>query len=104
MRELENAIERVVVLGSSELILPEDLPETIVKTTATAAAATSRYHEVVRTAKRELILNAMESAGNNYAEAARAWRSLQLFAQTDSESESERSVEEVILRSPLSYD
>src|SRR5271170_2456175 len=29
VRELENAIERAVVLGSSEAILPEDLPEHI---------------------------------------------------------------------------
>jgi Nif-specific regulatory protein len=28
VRELENAIERAVVLGSSDMILPEDLPET----------------------------------------------------------------------------
>ena len=30
VRELENAIERACVLGSSEQIQPEDLPETLI--------------------------------------------------------------------------
>ena len=29
VRELENAIERAVVLGSTDRVLPEDLPETV---------------------------------------------------------------------------
>ena len=29
VRELENAIERAVVLGTSDVILPEDLPEAL---------------------------------------------------------------------------
>ena len=32
VRELENAIERAVVLGSTELMLPEDLPEAVLET------------------------------------------------------------------------
>ncbi len=32
IRELENAIERSVVLGSTDVILPEDLPETLTET------------------------------------------------------------------------
>ena len=31
IRELENAIERAVVLGQSDMVLPEDLPETILE-------------------------------------------------------------------------
>src|SRR5207253_402136 len=31
VRELENAIERATVLGTTDLILPEDLPEAIVE-------------------------------------------------------------------------
>src|SRR5207253_4817365 len=34
VRELENAIERAVVLGSTELILPEDLPDSILEETS----------------------------------------------------------------------
>ena len=34
IRELENAMERAVVVGSSEWILPEDLPETVLETGA----------------------------------------------------------------------
>ncbi len=31
VRELENAIERAVVLGTTERILPEDLPESVLE-------------------------------------------------------------------------
>ena len=31
VRELENAIERAVVLGTTELIMPEDLPEALLE-------------------------------------------------------------------------
>ncbi len=34
VRELENAIERALVMGTSEMILPEDLPESLLEQTA----------------------------------------------------------------------
>ncbi len=74
VRELENAVERAVVLGSTEFILPEDLPETVLEaesTTGTPHAQTTRYHEAIKDAKKELILKAVESAGGSYTEAAR---------------------------------
>ena len=40
VRELENAIERAVVLGSTDLIVPDDLPEALIEAgPATAAGA-----------------------------------------------------------------
>src|SRR3989441_3832613 len=36
VRELENAIERAVVLGSTEMILPEDLPDSVLEETTLA--------------------------------------------------------------------
>lgn len=69
VRELENAMERAVVLGSSEFILPEDLPESLLESTATGDL--SKYHDGVREVKKQLILNAVENAGGNFTEAAR---------------------------------
>ena len=71
VRELENAIERAVVLGTTERILPEDLPEAVVETGVTAATGT-RYHEAVAQTKKEIILDAVEQARGNYTVAAKA--------------------------------
>lgn len=70
VRELENAIERAVVLGSTELILPEDLPEAIVEETAAEGEPVTALHEGLRQAKKVLIERAIEQAGGNYTEAA----------------------------------
>jgi Nif-specific regulatory protein len=72
VRELENAIERAVVLGTTDLILPEDLPETLLER-ETAAPAQSRigYHEAVVQTKKQIILRAIEEAKGNYTEAAK---------------------------------
>jgi Nif-specific regulatory protein len=71
VRELENAIERAVVLGSGDLILPEDLPETILDPTPPEAEATGRLHGSLREEKRRIILQAVRDAGGNQTEAAR---------------------------------
>ncbi len=71
VRELENAIERAVVLGSSDLILPEDLPETILERAAPAGAPAEAFHDAVRESKKQLIIGAVEQAMGNYTEAAR---------------------------------
>src|ERR1051325_5839166 len=66
VRELENAIERAVVLGTTDLILAEDLPEALLEREVTAA-----YHNAVAQTKRQIILNAMDQAAGNFAEAAK---------------------------------
>jgi Nif-specific regulatory protein len=74
VRELENAIERAVVLGSSDLILPEDLPEVVLEKAggpSAAVPAVSAFHDTVREAKKNVIIAAVEQAGGNYTEAAR---------------------------------
>jgi Nif-specific regulatory protein len=71
VRELENAIERAVVLGTTELILPEDLPEALLENEATPAAATTSYHDAVAQTKKKIILNAMEKSKGSYTEAAK---------------------------------
>jgi DNA-binding NtrC family response regulator len=71
VRELENAIERAVVLGSSDLILPEDLPEAVLEKAESVGASMTAFHDSLREAKKQLILNAFEQAQGSYTEAAR---------------------------------
>jgi len=70
VRELENAIERAVVLGNSELILPEDLPESILETES-AEVPVMEYQKAVNEMKKNLIVKTLEKADGNYTEAAR---------------------------------
>ncbi len=71
VRELENAIERAVVLGTGELILPEDLPEALLEVGSPVEVPVTKYHEAITKAKKQLILKAVEQAGGNYTEAAK---------------------------------
>jgi Nif-specific regulatory protein len=72
VRELENAIERAVVLGSTEEILPEDLPESIVEAAVTPMASEhDGYHAAVRETKKRVIVDAFRKGGRSYTEAAR---------------------------------
>jgi Nif-specific regulatory protein len=70
VRQLENAIERAVVLGVTELIVPEDLPETILES-ENATEPPSGYHETIRAAKRQLITKTLQQTSGNYTEAAK---------------------------------
>jgi Nif-specific regulatory protein len=70
VRELENAIERAVVLGSTELILPEDLPDSILEETASSGEPLTALHDGIREAKKRIIEQAIEQANGNYTEAA----------------------------------
>jgi transcriptional regulator with GAF, ATPase, and Fis domain len=72
VRELENAIERAVVLGSSEVIETDDLPEHILESANSVKVPIAKYYEAVKQAKRELVLNALHQAKGNYTEAANA--------------------------------
>jgi transcriptional regulator with GAF, ATPase, and Fis domain len=71
VRELENAIERAVVLGTTDLILLEDLPEAILETETRTMAAPTKYHEAVAETKKQLILQAMDQTKGNYTDAAK---------------------------------
>jgi Nif-specific regulatory protein len=71
IRELENAIERAVVLGSTELILPADLPEALTNSDAATGPADATYHDAVKEARRMVVLRAIEQAGGSHNEAAR---------------------------------
>jgi len=70
VRELENAIERALVLGSSDMILLEDLPESVVEQNSPAETHEGKYHAQVKHLKKQLILDAVEQTGGNYVDAA----------------------------------
>ncbi len=72
VRELENAIERAAVLGSGERILPEDLPEVLLEAPAPKATQEAGFHEAVRQAKRQILIEAIEQTGGSQTGAARA--------------------------------
>jgi transcriptional regulator with GAF, ATPase, and Fis domain len=69
VRELENAMERAVVLGVSELVLPEDLPESLLESSPRDSSA--KYHMSVGQAKREAILDAYMQGNGDYKQAAK---------------------------------
>jgi DNA-binding NtrC family response regulator len=60
------------VLGSSELILPEDLPESVVEGMASEEGPVTALHDGIRRAKQAMIELAIEQAGGNYTEAAKS--------------------------------
>jgi Nif-specific regulatory protein len=71
VRELENAIEHAIVLGTSDEIRPEDLPEELVERQAAKPEGT-RYHAAISELKKSLIRDALSAAKGNYTEAAKA--------------------------------
>ena len=77
VRELENAIERAVVLGSTDLIVPDDLPEAVIESGPTTAAGVvagpggTPFHDAIRQAKKELIVKAFAAARGSYSATAR---------------------------------
>jgi transcriptional regulator with GAF, ATPase, and Fis domain len=71
IRELENAMERAVVIGTSDFILPEDFPETLLESSPACSSSPANYHSAIINLKKQLILNAFEQAGGNITETAK---------------------------------
>ena len=70
VRELENAIEHAIVLGLTEEILPEDLPNGILEEQS-AELAGARYHDILNQSKKDMILNTLRETKGSYPDAAR---------------------------------
>ncbi len=68
VRQLENVIERAVVLGTDNLIHREDLPEEVVEGTS---APVTRYQDLLTQTKKKLVQEALQQADGNQTEAAR---------------------------------
>jgi transcriptional regulator with GAF, ATPase, and Fis domain len=71
IRELENALERAVVIGSSDKILAEDLPETLLESGKSGGNAPAKYHQAIRNLKKQMILTALDQSTGNITEAAK---------------------------------
>jgi transcriptional regulator with GAF, ATPase, and Fis domain len=70
VRELENAIEHAIVLGLTEEILPEDLPNGLIEEQSVVLSG-ARYHDVLNETKKELIRSSLRDAKRSIPEAAR---------------------------------
>jgi transcriptional regulator with GAF, ATPase, and Fis domain len=70
IRELENAMERAVVVGSSDRILAEDLPESILETARIKSSLPAKYHDAIRQLKKQLIVKALDQSGGSVTGAA----------------------------------
>jgi len=55
VRELENAVEHAIVLGSTDTVLAEDLPESVLEAMPSAGAPASQFHAAVRETKKQVI-------------------------------------------------
>jgi Nif-specific regulatory protein len=71
IRELENALERAVVIGISDRIQAEDLPDTVFESAKSEPAAPAKYHDAIRNLKKQLILGALDQSSGNITEAAK---------------------------------
>jgi DNA-binding NtrC family response regulator len=69
VRELENAIEHAIVMGLTDEILPEDLPDALLEEQSSGLAA--RYPDTLNQTKKQLVLSALDEANGSPAEAAR---------------------------------
>ena len=67
VRELGNVIERAVVLGQSDLILPEDLPDEVL---GDGGEAPGDFHAALLSYKKSLVLDAYRRAAGDYQGAA----------------------------------
>jgi len=70
VRELENAIEHAIVMGLTDEILPEDLPNALLEEQSSGLAA-ARYHNTLNQTKKQLVLTALDEANGSPVEAAR---------------------------------
>ncbi len=71
VRELQNAIERAIVLGFSDTIQIEDMPYEIIEKSVFEKISNLDLHALVKEAKSKIILSAVKDANKNYSEAAR---------------------------------
>jgi Nif-specific regulatory protein len=69
VRELENAIERAVVLGESDVLLPEDLPETVLES-ASFPEVPGALQSSVTESKRQSIMEAWRQSNGDHNQAA----------------------------------
>jgi len=72
VRELENAVERALVLGSADVILPDDLPDAVLEAGSQSCALKTQYQSAINDFKKQLVRQALLRARGSYLEAAKA--------------------------------
>ena len=70
IRELENLVERMVVLRKSDTLTAEDLPQEFVNGTISAAPVDGNSHQTLREAEKQMILNALRECDGNKSKTA----------------------------------
>jgi transcriptional regulator with PAS, ATPase and Fis domain len=70
VRKLENAIEHAIVMGLTDEILLEDLPNALLEEQSPGLTA-ARYHDTLNQTKKQLVLTTRDETNGNYVEAAR---------------------------------
>ncbi len=71
IRELENVIERAVVLGAANKIMPEDLPKEMIEKISPEVALNGDFYEQLKQAKQKIVLLAINRSNGNFTDAAR---------------------------------
>jgi len=72
IRELQNVIERAVVLGHGPRVTLQDLPASLVAAEPQPSSTSVTYHAAIQAYRREVILRALAQAQGNHAAAAKA--------------------------------
>ncbi len=72
VRELENVIERAIVLGSTEKVLADDLPVELTGNEFLPQSEITDLNEQLKSAKQKIVLDALKKSNWNYSEAARS--------------------------------
>jgi two-component system response regulator HydG len=72
IRELEHTVRRSLLFGTSDMILPEDLPEDLLTVRPPESADTRSYHAQIAALKRGLVERALTDAEGSYTDAARS--------------------------------
>ncbi len=71
VRELENCIERAVLLAKGQSIKAHHLPPTLQKKSRAESSEVATLEDAVQALEREMIVDALKETGSNLAEAAR---------------------------------
>lgn len=70
VRELSNAVEHSVVMCNSEMVLVDDLPDTLLEFDQSSGVVLNEYHEAINQFKKQLVTSAVQQANGNYTKAA----------------------------------
>jgi Nif-specific regulatory protein len=71
VRELENAIERALVLGTTDMVQPEDLPDSVLDAGDSPTVSSTGFNASITEAKKRLIIETLQKTRGNHADAAR---------------------------------